>query len=289
MLRVVLQVLGKPDPAAAATHCYVYCRLPPGDGGFFKGDADRTPLGLLKTALGKVAHVREYSTQQELDGMVSFQHAYVQFPNVWLQLFNDWAGVVEAAGQQPHSSCGPPAGPPATAAQLDCRHTLNELCRSVLPSSSERLHEHGDAACALLVGVAGGGKSIVLRSWVGALRSQVPAEVPVRMVECSGSLAASTSSDVLWHLCHGLQARATKQQRRGAEGLAALLYDCGAAVMVLDGVDKLDGGSRLCEVEWLPQHLPPGVMLVLSVDEMPGQQVLSKLRSKAALHVVEVS
>ncbi len=136
----------------------------------------------------------------------------------------------------------------------------------------------------LVTGEHGCGKSALLANWVRHFREHRP-EIPIiahfvratpSSVEEPAMLRRLASElDRTFNL--GLDMPEDARGMRGAfsHALSAAAAR-GSAVLVIDGLDRLEGKSGPSDANWLPEHVPPGMRMVLGCAPDPVLDSLTR-------------
>ena len=159
--------------------------------------------------------------------------------------------------------------------------SINTLSRVYVarPSDYEALDRHAASSGPPLVvtGEPGCGKSALLANWVRHFREERP-DIPVithfvRATSASveeASMLRRLASELSRTLGLGLDIPDEARAMRGVFSRAlAMAGDRGRAVVVIDGLDRLEGRAGPSDANWLPETIPPGIRLVLGCSPDP--------------------
>lgn len=163
--------------------------------------------------------------------------------------------------------------------------SINTLSRVYVarPSDYEALDRHAASSGPPLVvtGEPGCGKSALLANWVRHFREERP-DIPVithfvRATSASveeASMLRRLASELSRTLGLGLDIPDEARAMRGVFSRAlAMAGDRGRAVVVIDGLDRLEGRAGPSDANWLPETIPPGIRLVLGCSPIPSSRV----------------
>ena len=154
----------------------------------------------------------------------------------------------------------------------------------------------------VVLGESGSGKSALLANWVRRLRAMVsrtqPAVAPLVIEHFFGATPASTDcaamvrrilGEISRHFDLSLEIpdRPEMLQAAFADSLSRAAAE-GTVVLVLDGLNQLEGRDQAPALAWLPSALPPNVRLLLSTLPGPSFEAL-KQRGWPTLNVNPLS
>ncbi len=141
------------------------------------------------------------------------------------------------------------------------------------PADAEVLDRHAASSGPplLVTGEPGCGKSALLANWVKAFR-QNHAEIPV-IAHFVLATSESIKEAVLLRRLAAELSRAfdldlevpadSRGMREFFSRALMLAGDRGRAVVVIDGLERLEGRSGPSDANWLPEEIPPGIRLVI--------------------------
>lgn len=147
------------------------------------------------------------------------------------------------------------------------------------PSDYDAIDRHVTSSGAPLVvtGEPGCGKSALLANWVGHFREEHP-DVPVIVHFVRATPASVEEASMLRRLATelgrtldlDLDIPVEAGAMRGVFSRAlAMAGERGRAVVVIDGLDRLEGHAGPSDANWLPEAIPPSIRLVLGCSPDP--------------------